>query len=298
MEEWKKRHPHAFIQIMTQELLRSIDENDLDQAKDIANQIQALNTVADEIHKKTEYNYEGLANLVSEFRSGYLDLVKKDFETEELEDRMETLNVKLEREEEVSEYDSESEFMKELLREKEIALEKANTQLEDTKKKLENSIEASKLQNVRICSLEEINKKLSFKNITLKNQLMSFKLLEAKYQKLENESKENKTKMAISAKETEILYEKLESEKQKNRDLRSKLKSLDAEYKALNLKHQIEDCVACGVEREEIFAFLPCLHAKTCKNCCEKILQSIEDFEVAKCPYCRVDVTEFKKIFA
>ena len=127
MEEWKKRHPHAFIQIMTKELLRSIDENDLDQAKDIANQIQALNTVADEIHKKTEYNYEGLANLVGELRSGYLDLVKKDFETEELEDRMETLNVKLEREEEVSEYGSESEFMKELLREKEIALEKANT---------------------------------------------------------------------------------------------------------------------------------------------------------------------------
>ena len=52
MEELKTRHPHAFIQIMTQELSRSIEENDLAQAKNIGNEIEALNTVADENHKK------------------------------------------------------------------------------------------------------------------------------------------------------------------------------------------------------------------------------------------------------
>ena len=59
---------------------------------------------------------------------------------------------------------------------------------------------------------------------------------------------------------------------------------------------QIEDCVVCKGPRREILAFLPCMHAKTCKKCCRKILETSED-EGAKCPICRVKVSEFKKVF-
>ena len=91
----------------------------------------------------------------------------------------------------------------------------------------------------------------------------------------------------------------LETEKEMNNDLTAKVRSLSIELKTLKSKSeeqqnlQIEDCVACGGTREEILAFLPCLHAKTCKQCCKKILDSVG----SKCPYCRVKVTDFKKVF-
>ena len=59
---------------------------------------------------------------------------------------------------------------------------------------------------------------------------------------------------------------------------------------------QIEDCVVCKGPRNEILAFLPCMHAKTCKKCCRKILEASVD-EGAKCPICREKVSEFKKVF-
>ena len=60
MEGWKKRHPHTFINIMSKELLRSLEENDLTQSKKIGNEIQALNTVAEENHKKLENDFAKL----------------------------------------------------------------------------------------------------------------------------------------------------------------------------------------------------------------------------------------------
>ena len=60
MEDLKKRHPHTFINIMSKELLRSLEENDLTQSKKIGNEIQALNTVAEENHKKLEKGFSNL----------------------------------------------------------------------------------------------------------------------------------------------------------------------------------------------------------------------------------------------
>ena len=98
-------------------------------------------------------------------------------------------------------------------------------------------MEASKLENVRISNLEEENKKLNLENKTLKNQSISFKLLKAKYRKLENESKETETKMEILAKESKRYREALTPEKQSNHDLRAQVKSLEVRNRSLNLKY-------------------------------------------------------------
>ena len=60
MEEWKNRHPHTFIGMMAQELLRSVEENDLTQTKDLGNQIQTLNSVAEQNYKKLENDFANL----------------------------------------------------------------------------------------------------------------------------------------------------------------------------------------------------------------------------------------------
>jgi len=54
MEDLKNRYPHAFIQILAQDLLRKIEENDFIQSKNIANEIQTLNYVATDSNKKLE----------------------------------------------------------------------------------------------------------------------------------------------------------------------------------------------------------------------------------------------------
>ena len=77
MEDWKNRHPHAFINIMSQELLRSLEGNDLTQSKNIGNEIQALNTVAEENYKKLKKELDD-ANV----RIAKLETEKKDLNQE------------------------------------------------------------------------------------------------------------------------------------------------------------------------------------------------------------------------
>ena len=146
--------------------------------------------------------------------------------------------------------------------------------------------------------MSSLSRSLENENKTLKDKSMS---LERKCHNLELENKGNKNKLAtleVNFKRSQIL---LKTEKEMNNDVTAKVKSLSIELKTLKLKSkeqqnfQIEDCVACGGTREEILAFLPCLHAKTCKQCCKKILDPYEGAK--KCPYCRVQVTEFKKVF-
>ena len=51
-------------------------------------------------------------------------------------------------------------------------------------------------------------------------------------------------------------------------------------------------CVICCNDRYGTFAFQPCRHAKTCEDCCKKILSDSKT-----CPICRGTVTEYHKIF-
>ena len=51
-------------------------------------------------------------------------------------------------------------------------------------------------------------------------------------------------------------------------------------------------CVICFGDRNGIFAFIPCGHAKTCQKCCTKIIE-----ELRKCPLCRCNVSKYQKIF-
>ena len=51
-------------------------------------------------------------------------------------------------------------------------------------------------------------------------------------------------------------------------------------------------CVICCNDRNGTFVFQPCRHAKTCEDCCKKILGDSKT-----CPICRGTVTEYHKIF-
>ena len=273
MEELKTRHPHAFIQIMTQELLRSVEENDLDQAKNIGNEIQALNTMADENHKKLGKDFVSLTNELKDAKvkidkledekkkydqkaetsentvephqdsvQVVKELQEKDSKIVDLGTQIEDLKSKLKNSEEKSEL-MKKDFVMKLQKAKEDMSEAIKIQLATneklalTKKNLDGIMEASKLENVRISNLEEENKKLNLENKTLKNQSISFKLLKAKYRKLENESKETETKMEILAKESKRYREALTPEKQSNHDLRAQVKSLEVRNRSLNLKY-------------------------------------------------------------
>ena len=157
--------------------------------------------------------------------------------------------------------------------------------------------QAFKENIVKIDTVENENKSLNLEVQKLRDQSLSYK---SKCQKLELEAKENKDKMAIFEVNAKRSQAALEDEKEMNYNLTLKVISLSIELKTLKSKSeeqqnlQIEDCVACGCARDEILAFLPCFHAKTCKQCCKKILDSSER---AKCPYCREKVTDFKKVF-
>ena len=61
---------------------------------------------------------------------------------------------------------------------------------------------------------------------------------------------------------------------------------------SLGNKGSLKLCVICCNPRNGIFAFQPCGHAKTCEECCMKILANSQG-----CPFCRGAVTKFQKIF-
>ena len=105
MEEWKNRHPHTFIGIMTQELLRSVEENELTQTKDIGNQIQVLNTVAEENHKKLEND---LATLKKELDENKAQIAKLEAEKKDQDQTSET-SMKLNEENKIEEKNTKAE---------------------------------------------------------------------------------------------------------------------------------------------------------------------------------------------
>ena len=53
------------------------------------------------------------------------------------------------------------------------------------------------------------------------------------------------------------------------------------------------DCKICFEPKNGVFAFSPCFHAVACKDCCARIIEGDDN----KCPICRKEVNEFKKIF-
>ena len=91
MEDWKNRHPHAFINIMSQELLRSLEENDLTQSKTIGNEIQALNTLAEENHKKLEKELEFAKAKIAKLENGNKNLNQEIEASENVEKIMELI---------------------------------------------------------------------------------------------------------------------------------------------------------------------------------------------------------------
>ena len=73
----------------------------------------------------------------------------------------------------------------------------------------------------------------------------------------------------------------------------SKLKSQNEDPNAKRLR--FDDCVVCYDPRHDIFAMLPCGHAKTCEACCIRIMYMTESEQ--KCPVCRLAIISYKKIF-
>ena len=73
----------------------------------------------------------------------------------------------------------------------------------------------------------------------------------------------------------------------------SKLKSQNEDPNAKRLR--FDDCVICYDPRHDIFAMLPCGHAKTCEACCIRIMYMTESEQ--KCPVCRLAIISYKKIF-
>ena len=57
----------------------------------------------------------------------------------------------------------------------------------------------------------------------------------------------------------------------------------------------LEECLTCNGEREEIFSLYPCGHAKTCEQCCIKLIASFDITPV--CPICRSRIDDYKKIY-
>ena len=58
---------------------------------------------------------------------------------------------------------------------------------------------------------------------------------------------------------------------------------------------KFDDCIICCNPRYEIFVMIPCGHAKTCKTCCERVLNT--PGTESKCPVCRMAVTSLHKVF-
>ena len=147
--------------------------------------------------------------------------------------------------------------------------------------------------------LKEKDTKIEGLETQIEDKICNLKDYEAKFQKTRTDLQGDisQTVDRIVAQEFKENFAKIEALKNDNKSLNlqvqklrnQSLKSQSDEQQNL----QIEDCVACGGRREELLAFFPCLHAKTCKQCCKKILDSVG----SKCPYCRVKVTEFKKVF-
>ena len=224
MEQWKTAHLHAFIRIMTQELLRSIEGNDLNQAKDIANQIQALNTVADEKHIKLEKDFATL-------KTKYDDNCAKIISFSGIEKKMEALKVEsgssvsIVLSNENKKLRNDIKTLKNELDECKAKIARLETDKDDHENKLnpqlsegkylekrdpKNKIEALKAKlkqkekelndsesrffgsKVRINVLENENKNLRMEIGSLKDQTQSYEYeqLKAKYLKLENEFKD------------------------------------------------------------------------------------------------------------
>ena len=55
---------------------------------------------------------------------------------------------------------------------------------------------------------------------------------------------------------------------------------------------EAKTCVVCFEEKSGTFVLQPCGHAKTCQNCCDKIVS-----ETKKCPLCRETVSKYQKIY-
>ena len=76
-------------------------------------------------------------------------------------------------------------------------------------------------------------------------------------------------------------------------DKRKELLSLDQPSVPSTASNNHGDCTICFEPKTGIFVFLPCFHAVACEDCCVRIIEGDEK----KCPMCRKEVTEFKKIF-
>ena len=153
MKDWKKRHPHALINIISQELLRSLEENDFTQSKDIGYEIQALNTVAEENYKKLkkelefakletekkDHNQEievseNSVKLQNNFDKAGIKLVEKDTKIQTLETQIE--EIKHDRDQSVQNFQA------------------SERKLTFAKKNIENMTEELKLKNVSVTILQ------------------------------------------------------------------------------------------------------------------------------------------------
>ena len=72
-------------------------------------------------------------------------------------------------------------------------------------------------------------------------------------------------------------------------------KNLNLNNKDKAKRMKFDDCIICYNPRYDIFVMIPCGHAKTCKTCCERVLN--KPGTGSKCPVCRMAVTSLHKVF-
>ena len=73
------------------------------------------------------------------------------------------------------------------------------------------------------------------------------------------------------------------------------INELMIQYETRATDKELNNCIICFNPKNGTFAFLPCGHAKTCENCCKRILQPAN--QQHECPTCRQPVTNYHKIF-
>ena len=107
-------------------------------------------------------------------------------------------------------------------------------------------------------------------------------------------AKENRNK-----KIARLIYERMIESASSNKDAKENAKPVP-EVSIVTINDEIcttmeilaKNCVICHEAIQEMFAFQPCGHAKTCKKCTMRILATSQP-----CPMCRRNVTRYQKIF-
>ena len=255
MEDWKKRHPHALINIMSQELLRSLEENDLTQSKTIGNEIQALNTVAEENQKKLKKELEFAKAKIAKLENGNKNLNQEIEASENVEKIMElhpefdeAVKKLQEKDTKIQALETQIEELKHDLDQNVHDLEASERKLAFAKRNIENMTQELKLKNTRVSTLENENNNLT-----------------EKYHKLENEKKRNDTKMELLVKDAKGFQEALNEEKQTNNDLKYMYTSLDIKHTTLKLKYQSlvkEEKTVAGTNRKPSTTQMPKKNSK------------------------------------